>query len=192
MRDCPRGHCHRRPRNDLATGQPKLAQLFASESDNGMTKPPPELLEFLYRYDPGVQLLALGLRKVVHEEMAPCHEYIFEMRSKVVLLYGATERVIADGMCNIGVFARHVTLGFPRGVDLEDPAGLLQGTGKAMRHIRLKTLSDLDRAEIRRYLRQARKRAGIQRRRHGTAAAVVTRVKPKSLARPPAWPKTFW
>src|SRR5260370_41610646 len=78
-----------------------------------MTRPPRELLEFLDRYDPGIQSLALGLRKVVHEEMAPCHEYIFEMRSKVVLLYGATERVIADGICNIHVFARHVLLGFP-------------------------------------------------------------------------------
>lgn len=39
-----------------------------------MTRPPRELLEFLYRYDPA--------------EIASCHEYIFEMRSKVVLLYG--------------------------------------------------------------------------------------------------------
>jgi hypothetical protein len=156
-----------------------------------MTKPPPELLEFLHRYDPAVQSLALGLRKVVHEEMAPCHEYIFEMRSKVVLLYGATERVIADGICNIGVFARQVTLGFPRGTDLHDPAGVLQGTGKAMRHITLKRLSELDRPEIRAYLRQARKRAGLTRRRRRSADEVVTKVKQKSSAKP-AWPQTYW
>jgi len=157
-----------------------------------MTKPPRELLEFLYRYDSAVQSLALGLRKLIHEEMAPCHEYIFEMRSKVVLLYGATERVIADGICNIGVFARHVTLGFPRGTDLEDPAGVLQGTGKAMRHIRLKKLSDLDRPEIRALLQQARKHAGLKRRRHQTADDVVTRVKQKSPMMRPAWPKASW
>ena len=157
-----------------------------------MTRPPRELLEFLDRYDPGIQSLALGLRKVVHEEMAPCHEYIFEMRSKVVLLYGATERVIADGICNIHVFARHVNLGFPRGADLDDPAGVLQGTGKAMRHITVKKLSDLDRPEIRPYLRQARKNAGLKRQRHRTADEVVTRVKQKSPARRPAWPQTFW
>ena len=93
-------------------------------------KPPAELLEFLYRYDGPVQTLVLGLRQVVHEEMAPCHEYIFAMRSKVVLLYGATARVIADGICNISVFARHVTLGFSRGAELKilpesckEPAG---------------------------------------------------------------------
>jgi uncharacterized protein DUF1801 len=159
------------------------------EIENGMTRPPRELLEFLYRYDPGIQSLALGLRRVVHEEMAPCHEYIFEMRSKVVLLYGATQRVIADGICNIGVFARHVTLGFPRGTDLDDPAGVLQGTGKTMRHITLKRLSDLDRPEIRPYLRLARKHAGLKRPRHRTPDEVVTRVKQKLAARRPAWPR---
>jgi len=157
-----------------------------------MTKPPRELLEFLYRYDAGIQSLALGLRKVIHEEMAPCHEYIFEMRSKVVLLYGATERVIATGICNIGVFARHVSLGFPRGTELDDPAGILQGTGKAMRHITLKKLSDLDRPEIRLYLRLARKHAGLKRRHHQTADEVVTRVKQKAATKRPAWLQTFW
>jgi hypothetical protein len=156
------------------------------------TKPPPQLLEFLYRYDPNVQSLALGLRRVVHEEMSPCHEYIFEMRSKVVLLYGATEHVIRDGICNIAVFRRHVTLGFPHGADLDDPDGVLQGTGKAMRHLTLETLSDLDRREIRVYLRKARKHAGLKRRRDGTADGVVTRVKQKSPARRPVWPQPSW
>lgn len=157
-----------------------------------MTKPPPELLEFLYRYDPAIQSLALGLRKVVHEELAPCHEYIFEMRSKVVLVYGATERVIPDGICIVSVFAKHVNLAFQRGTDLDDAGRVLQGTGKTMRHISLKKLAELDRPEIRAFLRQARKRAGLKRRRLQTADEVVTRVKGKSPARRPAWPRTFW
>jgi len=154
-----------------------------------MKRPPRELLEFLHRHDPAVQSLALALRQVVHEEMTPCHEYIFEMRSKVVLLYGATERVIEDGICDINVFARHVNLGFPRGADLNDRAAVLQGTGKAMRHITLTNRSDLDRPEIRTYLRQARKHAALKPRRRGTAVDVVTRIKLKP-ARRPAWPHT--
>jgi hypothetical protein len=110
------------------------------------------------------------------------------MRSKVVLLYGATERVIADGICSISVFVRHVTLAFPRGADLDDPAGILQGTGKGMRHVRLHRLSDLDRDEIRAFLRRARKRAGLKGRGHTTAAEVVTKVKQKLHPRRPAWP----
>ena len=153
-----------------------------------MTRPPPELLEFLYGYDPAVQSLALGLRRVILEEMAPCHEYIFAMRSKVVLLYGATDRVIKDCVCSIGVFRKHVTLAFQHGTDLDDPRGVLEGTGKAMRHMILRKLSELDRPEVRRFLRQARKRAGIKRRRRPTADDVVTRVKEKSPPRPPASP----
>ena len=155
-----------------------------------MTKPPRELVEFLFRYDPAIQSLALGLRTIVHDEMAGCHEYIFEMRSKVVLLYGATEKAIADGICNIGVFRRHVTLGFPRGADLDDRAGVLQGAGKAMRHLTLAKLSDLDRPEIRAFIRRARKHAGLKRPRQGMAEQVVTRVKQKSAA-PPAWQQFF-
>jgi hypothetical protein len=142
-----------------------------------MAGPPRELLEFLSRYDPAIRALALGLRTVVHEEIAPCHEYIFGMRSKVVLLYGATERVIDDGICHINVFVRQVNLGFQRGTDLDDRGNVLQGTGKGMRHITLKTPFDLNRPEIRGFLRQARKHAGLKRPRHAAAAEVVTRVK---------------
>ena len=145
-----------------------------------MKQAPRELLEFLDKYDRTVQSLALGLRSVVHQELAPCHEYIFAMRSKVVLLYGATERVIDDGMCHINVFVHHVNLGFSRGTDFDDGGGMLQGTGKAMRHISLKTLADLQRSEIRLLLQAARRDAGLTRTQRG---AVVTRVKSQSPAR---------
>ena len=147
-----------------------------------MTQPPPELREFLLRYAPAIQSLALGLRTVVLEELAPCHEYIFEMRSKVVLLYGATEHVIKDGICYIAPFSKHVNLGCHRGTDLNDRGGMLEGTGKAMRHVKLKKLSELDRPELRAYLRQARKQAGLKRPRHGMDGDVVTRVKPRRLS----------
>jgi hypothetical protein len=145
-----------------------------------VTKPPPDLLEFLYRYDPAIQSLALGLRKVVIDEMAPIHEYIFAMRSKVVLLYGGTDRVIADCVCSIGVFRKHATLAFHHGADLRDPKGVLQGAGKGMRHIQVRKLSELDRPEIRAFLRKARKHAGLTRPRHRSASEVVTRVKAKA------------
>lgn len=154
-----------------------------------MKRPPRELLEFLCRFDADVEALALGVRSAVHEEMAPCHEYIFDMRSKVVLLYGSTERVIADGLCSIAVFARHVTLVFMSGAELDDPAGVLQGAGKVMRHVRLTSLADLDRPEVRALLKTARKHAGLKRRRPGDE--VTTRVKQKAPARQPEWPRLF-
>jgi len=142
-----------------------------------MAQPPSLLREFLYRYEPTVQSIGLGLRTVVLEEMAPCFEYIFAMRSKVVLLYGSSERVLADCVCSIAIFRRHATLIFHRGVDLTDPHHLLRGTGKALRHIRIEHLQDLDRPELRRYLRQARRRSALRSRRRTTPEDVITRIK---------------
>lgn len=37
----------------------------------------------------------------------------------------------------VGAFTRHVNVGFFMGAFLPDPCGLLQGTGKRMRHVKL-------------------------------------------------------
>lgn len=38
----------------------------------------------------------------------------------------------------VDVFSAHVNVGFFGGAELADPAGLLEGTGKFMRHVKLK------------------------------------------------------
>jgi hypothetical protein len=38
----------------------------------------------------------------------------------------------------VNAFTAHVNAGFFRGAELADPAGLLEGTGKFMRHVKLK------------------------------------------------------
>jgi hypothetical protein len=38
----------------------------------------------------------------------------------------------------VDVFRSHTNVGFFYGAHLDDPAGLLEGTGKAMRHVKLK------------------------------------------------------
>jgi hypothetical protein len=52
-----------------------------------MANLPKELKHFLARYDEQPQSLALTLREIVVQELAPCHEYIFAIRSKVVLAF---------------------------------------------------------------------------------------------------------
>ncbi len=38
----------------------------------------------------------------------------------------------------VNVFKAHVNVGFYNGADLRDPAGLLEGSGKRMRHVKLR------------------------------------------------------
>lgn len=42
------------------------------------------------------------------------------------------------GFAYVNVFKAHVNVGFFRGAELVDPEGLLEGTGKFMRHVKLR------------------------------------------------------
>jgi hypothetical protein len=44
----------------------------------------------------------------------------------------------------VDAFRSHVNVGFFRGAELADPKGLLEGTGKLMRHVKLRPDSDID------------------------------------------------
>jgi hypothetical protein len=60
-------------------------------------------------------------------------------------------------LCYIMVGKNHVTLGFPRGTSLRDPARLLQGTGKNLRHVKLREVSDVHDANLKQLILQAKK-----------------------------------
>ena len=120
--------------------------------------PPAALVKFLKPYDREVRDLALQLRALVLEEMAPCYENIYDAYSAVAIGYGTSER-LSDGIFHIAVYAKGVSLGFNHGATLNDPKGILEGTGNRIRHISIKSSADLQRAEIRAYIKRARKSA---------------------------------
>ena len=49
-----------------------------------------------------------------------------------------TACVVDAAFAYVGVFTAHVNVGFFQGASLPDPADLLQGTGKRMRHVKLR------------------------------------------------------
>ena len=48
----------------------------------------------------------------------------------------------------VDAFTAHVNVGFFGGAELADPSGLLEGTGKFMRHVKLKPGQDIDRRAL--------------------------------------------
>jgi hypothetical protein len=55
----------------------------------------------------------------------------------------------------VNVFTSHVSVGFFHGASLRDPARLLQGTGKFMRHVKLRPETAADAAELNRLIEAA-------------------------------------
>jgi len=58
-------------------------------------------------------------------------------------------------MCFFIVGKYHVTFGFLRGTSLPDPEGLLEGTGKNLRHVKLRTAEDLQEPAVRKLIEAA-------------------------------------
>jgi hypothetical protein len=58
-------------------------------------------------------------------------------------------------MCFFMVGKYHVTFGFLRGTSLPDPAGLLEGTGKSLRHVKLRTAEDVSAPALKKLIEAA-------------------------------------
>lgn len=68
------------------------------------------------------------------------------------------EAVAGDASSQFGgyfFYKNHMNIEFTRGVDLIDPAGILQGSGKLRRHIKIAALDDLQAAAVRDMIAQA-------------------------------------
>ncbi len=99
------------------------------------------LQDFLSQYSPPVRDLALAARALILSAFPGALELV-DAPSKIIA-YG-TGRRYADLVFAIAPFSAHVNLMFARGASLPDPAGLLQGSGKRARHVKLTALADLD------------------------------------------------
>ena len=55
----------------------------------------------------------------------------------------------------VNAFKAHVNVGFFRGAEIADPKGLLEGTGKFMRHVKLSPERDVDTAALTRLIQTA-------------------------------------
>jgi hypothetical protein len=134
--------------------------------------------------------VAVALRKAVLDEIGPCHEAIFPIKKWISVLYSTTEKRMKDNICLMVVYRDHVNLMFPRGVDLTDPQGLLEGSGKAMRHVKMLSIADAGRPGVRQLVAQAKKRPDL-----GEPARplkkVVTILKAKRVETKPALPRLF-
>src|SRR5712691_601134 len=101
---------------------------------------------FLASYSPEVRNLALKARKLILDVIPDAIEQVDPPSKIIAYGYG---RKMADIICVIAPYTSHVNLMFSRGASLPDPAGLLEGTGKLARHVKLRTAEDLQRPAVR-------------------------------------------
>src|SRR5271170_1794355 len=87
--------------------------------------------------NPALQKVVRGLRNLVKASVP---------RAKITVnSWGIPTFEAKDPFCFYMVGKNHVTLGFHNGTSLDDPEKLLEGTGKNLRHVKLRSVEDLER-----------------------------------------------
>jgi hypothetical protein len=102
----------------------------------------------------------LGVRQVVLTEIPSVSETVNDVSYAVTNGFTFSGRV-KEVFCYVVAYSSYVNLGFACGAELPDPDRKLQGTGKLHRHLRIETLADLDRPEVRQLIHLAADRAMI-------------------------------
>jgi hypothetical protein len=92
-----------------------------------------------------------GIAQEWFEVMRTCGDEVREL-----LHDGCPTACLGDAAFGyVNVFTSHVNIGFFQGASLPDPARLLQGTGKFMRHVKLKPGTAAKAAALRRLIEEA-------------------------------------
>ncbi len=58
-------------------------------------------------------------------------------------------------MCGLYAYSEHMSIEFSRGAQLADPMGVLEGSGKARRHIKLRSMGDILAKDVEGYIDRA-------------------------------------
>ena len=125
-----------------------------------MPRPPDtRLLQFLQAYDPAIGTIALALREMVLEEAPHAPEMIYDAYNAVAFGFSFTGR-LKEAFIHVASYAKHVNLGFNYGATLADPHGVLLGSGKQVRHIKIASPADLERPYLKEYICAAIAQAG--------------------------------
>lgn len=85
-------------------------------------------------------ILYKDLRKFILELYPDTNELLYHTHA-LTSLYTVNQKM-SDAFCMIPIYTNHLNLGFNKGTLIADPKGLLQGTGKLIRHIPITQKSD--------------------------------------------------
>ena len=91
---------------------------------------------------PKIQNLARRAKALITKIMPEVVEVVWPTQR--IAGYGIGPKKMSEQFCYIAVFQDRINLGFYYGADLPDPAHLLEGTGKLLRHIKITTPEQLD------------------------------------------------
>ena len=109
---------------------------------------------FVAKYTPAIAAQLRDARQRLRAHFPRGVEMVFDNYNALVFGIGPSDRT-RESFISIAGYPKWVTLFFLDGAGLDDPEGLLEGDGKQVRGIRLRTPADLDTPAVRTLVEQA-------------------------------------
>jgi hypothetical protein len=129
-----------------------------SRSGDERLTPERQLAGFVAKFSPENAALIRAVRRKMRERLPHAIELVYDNYNFFVIGYSPTERP-SDAIFSIAAQAKGVAICFLQGAGLPDPDGLLRGSGRVVRNLRLEGAATLDRPEVRALMKSALERA---------------------------------
>ena len=97
--------------------------------------------------------IAQYLRNTIFEIDPDCVEVV--RLGDRAATFGVGPKKMSEGYCYIMPHKNWINLGFYKGASLPDPNAYFEGTGKQLRHIKVRTLEQAEEAMMRTYIQNA-------------------------------------
>ena len=109
--------------------------------------------EVIAKAPPEIQALARTARELLAEVMPGITEVPWA-RQKIAG-YGVGPKKMSEHFCYLAPFKQHLNFGFMYGAHLPDPENLLEGSGADLRHVKIRSLADLEQPALRQLVEEA-------------------------------------
>ena len=144
--------------------------------------PEAQLDEALSAFEEEIASRAAAILARLRKLVPGSYELVYDAYNAVSIPF-ATSTKLGDAFVAVVVYPKHVNLGFNRGTELDDPKGLLEGTGTLIRHVRVDDPADLAKPDLVKLIRAAAKNAGYKKGLGGKL--VIKKIYPKKRPRRP-------
>jgi hypothetical protein len=123
-----------------------------------MTATKISLAEQIRKIPPATRPTVQAAIKTVKEAAPNADEIAYQSappRSKSMMWKIVRYSIGGENVVGVGTFSNHSALFFYRGRELDDPSGLLKGSGKDSRFITLRAPADVEQPAVKRLVRKA-------------------------------------
>lgn len=148
--------------------------------------PRAQLAAFIAKYSPDVAAEGRTALAKVRKLVPGAVELVYDNYNWLVVGFCPSERA-SEAILSVVFAPRWITLCFlQNGPTLSDPEGLLRGSGKRVRNIRLASARDLDKPAVRSLIKEVLARASVPIDRAGRSRLIIRAVSAPQRPRRPA------